>query len=366
MVRRFRCYRQLKNHCNLATDRVKPADRVLLACLDDEGILTIKAAWWQAVPHVRRPGREERRVASPFLFAATLTLAVVSCFVLWTADTRVEVADTESGASQSGASQQSDFQDSPGRQSGSSGMSQVKGSQRLYHFHSTSPEFMYDHARHEDKAKINTGYMTCCKRRGHDIEAPLFTGYYSDWPKEPLCIPGYHLLGEHLEPPVLIDPPNLNNPGHCVVCDAGTYCPEVDDHIFKCPPPLMSLQGAAEETDCWCAPGYRGGPDANMQKFSEAHRKGLEAGLAHDIMHEDPGDCKMCDVDRFCPSEIPPKACPEELRSGDACERFFFFLSSRFPLSFSPPSLPSSLSSLLLPSLFPSHNLIFLSPALLS
>jgi hypothetical protein len=294
---------------------------------------------------VRRPGREERRVASPFLFAATLTLAVVACFVLWTADTRVEVA------TESGASQQSDFQDSPGRHLGSSGTSQVKGSQRLYHFHSTAPEFMYDHARHEDKAKINTGYMTCCKRRGHDIEAPLFNGYYSDWPKEPLCIPGYHLLGEHLEPPVLIDPPNPNNPGHCVACDAGTYCPDVDDHILKCPPPLMSLPGAAEDTDCWCAPGYRGGPDANLQKFSEAHRKGLVAGLAVSVIHEDPGDCKMCDVDHFCPSEIPPKACPEELRSGDACERFFFYCRpaslclSLFPFLalLSPQAFPASL-----------------------
>jgi hypothetical protein len=35
--------------------------------------------------------------------------------------------------------------------------------------HATDPLFELDHASPDIKAKINTGYMECCVRRGHDF-----------------------------------------------------------------------------------------------------------------------------------------------------------------------------------------------------
>ena len=35
-------------------------------------------------------------------------------------------------------------------------------------FHPTDPLFIFEKARHEDRAKIFSGYMVCCVRKGHD------------------------------------------------------------------------------------------------------------------------------------------------------------------------------------------------------
>ena len=190
----------------------------------------------QAVPHVRRPG-QERRIASPFLFVTTFTLAIIACLVLsrGTVETQGAVSEAESGelglllrkSAAAAASQSSDDQEVNERlhDAGASVMLPVHGLQMLYHFHPNDPEFIYEKARHEDKAKITTGYMTCCRRHGNDHVKEAYTHYFEDFPVEPLCIPGYHLIGKHLAPTFLQEPPHASNPGHCIACDANTYCP---------------------------------------------------------------------------------------------------------------------------------------------
>lgn len=288
---------------------------------------------WQAAPYVRRAGEPNRRLASPAAILAALTLAVIAC-VLITRDAGsalVPNADAELQTStditlhgdlpgthawgaygRAAAISRSAIGwlasvPSRARSLSSRGFTPARRQPqaKTAHFsppglgdvattrlqqgvdlepmsstHPTDPIFDIYKADPLDAARIGSGYMICCIRDGHDEVTPAYTGYFKDFPHEPLCIPGYH-----------------EKSGKCEACDRNQYCPTHNDYILTCPPQLTSLPGAGHEKDCWCPPGMHGSPDAH-----------IEGGDNEDGTFV--GSCLQCPRDHFCPGEIRPKPCP--------------------------------------------------------
>jgi hypothetical protein len=127
-----------------------------------------------------------------------------------------------------------------------------------------SPKILFDvrTADPQIAAYVESGHMKCCVRDNHDLEKEVYPKYYDDFPMDPMCIPGYHMVAED-----------------CIACDAGRYCPSKDDLIYRCPPMTHSPMASGEATSCWCELGWYG-VDASMKNGA---------------------NCHPCPADKFCP-----------------------------------------------------------------